>query len=57
MYLTGIAGVTHYWWRVKADTLHPDHLRGVSWRCCSGYRLALCVQALAMAAPPVQARA
>ena len=23
IYLTGIAGVTHYWWRVKADTLHP----------------------------------
>ncbi len=23
VYLTGIAGVTHYWWRVKADTLHP----------------------------------
>lgn len=23
VYLTGIAGVTHYWWKVKADTLHP----------------------------------
>jgi sulfoxide reductase heme-binding subunit YedZ len=23
VYLTGLAGVTHYWWRVKADTLHP----------------------------------
>ena len=23
IYVTGIAGVTHYWWRVKADTLHP----------------------------------
>ena len=23
IYLTAIAGVTHYWWRVKADTLHP----------------------------------
>jgi methionine sulfoxide reductase heme-binding subunit len=23
IYLTGIAGVTHYWWKVKADTLHP----------------------------------
>ena len=23
VYLTGVAGVTHYWWRVKADTLHP----------------------------------
>ena len=23
IYATGIAGVIHYWWRVKADTLHP----------------------------------
>jgi len=23
VYLAGLAGVTHYWWRVKADTLHP----------------------------------
>lgn len=23
IYVTGIAAVTHYWWRVKADTLHP----------------------------------
>ena len=23
IYLTGIAAVTHYWWKVKADTLHP----------------------------------
>ena len=23
IYLTAIAGVTHYWWKVKADTLHP----------------------------------
>ena len=23
VYLTGVAGVVHYWWRVKADTLHP----------------------------------
>ncbi len=23
IYVTAIAGVTHYWWRVKADTLHP----------------------------------
>ena len=26
VYLTAIAGVTHYWWRVKADTLHPADL-------------------------------
>jgi methionine sulfoxide reductase heme-binding subunit len=23
IYVTAIAGVTHYWWKVKADTLHP----------------------------------
>ncbi len=23
VYLTGIAGATHYWWKVKADTFHP----------------------------------
>ena len=23
VYLTALAGVTHYWWKVKADTLHP----------------------------------
>jgi methionine sulfoxide reductase heme-binding subunit len=23
IYLTGVAAVTHYWWKVKADTLHP----------------------------------
>src|SRR5918992_2116222 len=40
VYLTGIAGVTHYWWRVKADTLHPA-IYAVLVAVFFGYRLAL----------------
>jgi sulfoxide reductase heme-binding subunit YedZ len=40
VYLTGIAGVTHYWWRVKADTLHPAIYAGIVFLLL-GYRLAL----------------
>ena len=40
IYLTGIAGVTHYWWRVKADTLHPL-IYAVLVAMLLGYRLAL----------------
>jgi sulfoxide reductase heme-binding subunit YedZ len=39
VYLTGIAGVTHYWWRVKADTLHPA-IYGALVALLLGYRLA-----------------
>ena len=55
IYLTGIAGVTHYWWKVKADTLHPiiyaAH-RGAAARLSSG----ALVQAIAMAAPARSSR-
>ena len=57
VYLTGIAGVTHYWWKVKADTLHPVDLRRSSWRCCSGYRLALSFKRSRWQRQPVQAGA
>jgi methionine sulfoxide reductase heme-binding subunit len=40
VYLTGIAGVTHYWWKVKADTLHPIIYAGIV-ALLLGYRLAL----------------
>jgi methionine sulfoxide reductase heme-binding subunit len=40
VYLTGIAGVTHYWWKVKADTLHPIVYAGIV-AVLLGYRLAL----------------
>jgi methionine sulfoxide reductase heme-binding subunit len=39
IYLTGIAGVVHYWWRVKADTLHPL-IYAVLVALLLGYRLA-----------------
>ena len=40
VYLTGIAAVTHYWWKVKADTLHPIIYAGIV-ALLLGYRLAL----------------
>ncbi len=40
IYLTAIAAVTHYWWRVKADTLHPAIYAGIV-AVLLGYRLAL----------------
>jgi sulfoxide reductase heme-binding subunit YedZ len=40
VYLTGIAGVLHYLWRVKADTLHPL-IYAVLVGLLLGYRLAL----------------
>ena len=40
IYLTAIAGVTHYWWRVKADTLHPAIYAALV-ALLLGYRLAV----------------
>ena len=56
IYLTGIAGVTHYWWRVKADTLHPI-IYAVIVTLLLGYRLALSFKRSRWQRQPVHARA
>jgi sulfoxide reductase heme-binding subunit YedZ len=56
IYLTGIAGVTHYWWRVKADTLHPI-IYAVLIALLLGYRLALSFRKSRWQRQPLQARA
>jgi methionine sulfoxide reductase heme-binding subunit len=56
IYLTGIAGVTHYWWRVKADTLHPIIYAGLV-AALLGYRLALSFKRSRVQRQPVHARA
>ena len=56
IYLTGIAGVTHYWWRVKADTLHPIIYAGIV-ALLLGYRLALSLKRSRLQRITVQARA
>ena len=55
VYLTGIAGVTHYWWNVKADTLHPLIYAGIV-ALLLGYRLALAFKRSRWQRQPVQAR-
>jgi sulfoxide reductase heme-binding subunit YedZ len=56
IYLTGIAGVTHYWWRVKADTLHPIIYAGIV-VLLLGYRLAFSFKRSRLQRITVQARA
>ena len=56
VYLTGIAGVTHYWWKVKADTLHPIIYAGIV-ALLLGYRLALSFKRSRWQRQPVQAGA
>jgi sulfoxide reductase heme-binding subunit YedZ len=56
VYLTGIAGVVHYWWRVKADTLHPA-IYAVLVAVLLGYRLALSFKRSRWHRHPIQARA
>jgi sulfoxide reductase heme-binding subunit YedZ len=56
IYLTAIAGVTHYWWRVKADTLHPLVYAGLV-ALLLGYRLALAFRRSRWPRNPVQAGA
>ena len=56
IYLTGIAGVTHYWWSVKADTLHPLIYAGIV-ALLLGYRLALSFKRSRLQRQPVQAGA
>jgi len=56
IYATGIAGVLHYLWRVKADTLHPLIYAGiVSLLLC--YRLALAFKKSRWQRQPLQAGA
>jgi len=43
IYLIAIAGVTHYWWRVKADTLHPAIYAAIV-ALLLGYRLAISIR-------------
>ena len=56
VYLTGIAGVTHYWWKVKADTLHPA-VYALIVALLLGFRLVLSLKRSRWHRQPVQARA
>ena len=56
VYVTGIAGVTHYWWRVKADTLHPIIYAAIV-ALLLGYRLALSFKRSRWQREPGHARA
>jgi sulfoxide reductase heme-binding subunit YedZ len=56
IYATGIAGVLHYLWRVKADTLHPLIYAGIV-SLLLGYRLALAFKKSRWQRQPLQAGA
>ncbi len=56
IYLTGIAGVTHYWWKVKADTLHPAIYAAIV-AILLGFRVVLAIKRSRWQRQPVQARA
>jgi sulfoxide reductase heme-binding subunit YedZ len=56
VYLTGIAGVVHYWWRVKADTLHPAVYAALI-ALLLGFRLVLSLKRSRWVRQPVQVRA
>jgi methionine sulfoxide reductase heme-binding subunit len=56
VYVTAIAGVTHYWWRVKADTLHPAIYAGVV-VLLLGFRLLLSLRRSRWQRQPIQVRA
>ena len=56
VYLTGIAGVTHYWWRVKADTLHPAVYAAIV-ALLLGFRLVLSLKRSWWHRRPVEMRA
>jgi sulfoxide reductase heme-binding subunit YedZ len=56
IYVTAIAGVTHYWWRVKADTLHPAIYAGIV-AVLLGVRLRYAVKRSRVARQPAHARA
>ena len=56
IYLTGIAAVTHYWWKVKADTLHPAIYAAIV-AVLLGSRLVLAIKRSRWQRQPVQANA
>jgi methionine sulfoxide reductase heme-binding subunit len=56
IYLTGIAAVTHYWWKVKADTLHPAIYAAIV-AVLLGFRVVLAIKRSRWQRQPVQARA
>src|ERR671912_2431575 len=56
VYLTGIAGVTHYWWKVKADTLHPAIYASII-VILLGFRLVRSFRRSRWQRQPIQARA
>jgi sulfoxide reductase heme-binding subunit YedZ len=56
IYLTGIAGVTHYWWKVKADTLHPAIYAAIV-AVLLGFRVVLAIKRSRWQRQPVEAGA
>ena len=56
IYLTGIAAVTHYWWKVKADTLHPAIYAAIV-AVLLGFRVVLAIKRSRWQRQPVQASA
>jgi len=56
VYLTGIAGVTHYWWRVKADTSNPA-VYALIVALLLGFRLALSLKKSKWLRRPAEMRA
>ena len=56
VYLTSVAGVTHYWWRVKADTFHPA-IYAIIIALLLGFRLVLSLKRSRWERQPVHVRA
>jgi sulfoxide reductase heme-binding subunit YedZ len=56
VYVTAIGGVTHYWWKVKADTLHPVIYASIV-AVLLGFRLLLSLKRSRWQRQPIQARA
>jgi methionine sulfoxide reductase heme-binding subunit len=56
VYLTGIAGVTHYWWKVKADTLHPA-VYAIIIGVLLGFRVIVSLRRSRWQRRPIEARA
>jgi sulfoxide reductase heme-binding subunit YedZ len=56
VYLTGIAGATHYWWKVKADTFHPA-VYALIVALLLGFRLVLSLKRSRWQRQPIQAGA
>jgi methionine sulfoxide reductase heme-binding subunit len=56
VYVTAIGGVTHYWWKVKADTLHPAIYASIV-AVLLGFRLVLSLKRSRWQRQPIQARA